>query len=206
VSTNRAENVVRVLTHPIVISLLITIAMLGIIVELRTPGFGIAGGLGIASLGLFLRGHWLVQLGGWEEHLLAVVGVALLALEVFVIPGFGLAGIPGIPGILAIATGLVLSMVGAGATAELMMFAAVRVVLALLVAVVASLVLLRILPRLPFGRRLILRTELHAARGCASAPQERRAPAGQARADDLGTAPGRHRRVRGSSGGCRLRR
>ncbi len=167
-STNWAENVVRFLTHPIVSSLLITIAMLGIIIELRTPGFGIPGGLGIASLGLFLWGHWLVQLVGWEELLLAVVGVALLALEAFVIPGFGLAGILGI---LAIATGLVLSMVGAGATAEFMMMAAGRVVLALLLAVVASLVLLRFLPRLPFGRRLILRTELNADRGYASAPQ-----------------------------------
>ncbi len=42
-STNWAENVVRFLTHPVVSSLLITIAMLGIILEMRTPGFGIPG-------------------------------------------------------------------------------------------------------------------------------------------------------------------
>jgi membrane-bound serine protease (ClpP class) len=166
-SPNWAENVVRFLTHPIVSSLLITVAMLGIIIELRTPGFGVPGALGLTSLALFLWGHWLVQLAGWEELLLALVGVALLALEVFVIPGFGLAGILGI---LAIVAGLVLSMVGAGATLEFMMLAAARVVLALVVAVVASLVLLRFLPRLPLGRRLILRTELNAARGYASAP------------------------------------
>jgi membrane-bound serine protease (ClpP class) len=167
-SPNWAENVVRFLTHPVVSSLLITVAMLGIIIELRTPGFGIPGGLGVASLALFLWGHWLVQLAGWEELLLALAGVVLLALELFVIPGFGIAGILGI---LAILAGLVLSMLGPGATPQYMMLAAARVVFALLFALLASLVLLRFLPRLPFGRRLILRTGLDAASGYASAPE-----------------------------------
>jgi membrane-bound serine protease (ClpP class) len=64
----------------------------------------------------------------------------------------------------------VLSTLGPGDTPQFMMLAAGRVVLALLLALVASLLLLRFLPRLPFGRRLILRTELDAARGYASAP------------------------------------
>jgi len=42
-SPNWAENLVRFLTHPIVSSLLITIGMLGIILEIRTPGFGVPG-------------------------------------------------------------------------------------------------------------------------------------------------------------------
>ncbi len=165
---NWAENVVRFLTHPVVSSLLITIAMLGIIIELRTPGFGVPGGVGVASLALFLWGHWLVQLAGWEELLLALAGVLLLALELFVIPGFGVAGALGI---LAILAGLVLSMLGPGDTPQFMMLAAARVVFALLFAVIASLVLLRFLPRLPLGRRLVLRTGLEAARGYASAPE-----------------------------------
>lgn len=166
-SPNWAENVVRFLTHPVVSSLLITIAMLGIIIELRTPGLGIAGGLGIASLALFLWGHWLVELAGWEELLLALAGAALLALEVFVIPGFGIAGALGIVALLA---ALALSMLGPGDTPQVMMLAAGRVVLALLLALVASLMFLRFVPRLPFGRRLILRTELDSTRGYASAP------------------------------------
>ena len=64
VSPNWAENLVRFLTHPVVSSLLITIGMLGIILELRTPGFGLPGGLGVTSLALFFWGHWLVQLVG----------------------------------------------------------------------------------------------------------------------------------------------
>jgi membrane-bound serine protease (ClpP class) len=167
-SPNWAENLVRFLTHPVVSSLLITIAMVGIIVELRTPGLGLAGGLGIGSLAMFLWGHWLVQLAGWEELLLALAGAALLAVEVFVLPGFGIAGAAGI---LALLAALVLSMLGPGDTPQVVMLAAGRVVLALLLALLASLLLLRFLPRLPFGGRLILRTELDSTRGYASAPR-----------------------------------
>ncbi|MCW5637289.1 MAG: nodulation protein NfeD [Rubrivivax sp.] len=165
--TNWAENVVRFLTHPVVSSLLITVAMLGIILEMRTPGFGLPGGLGITSLVLFFWGHWLVQLAGWEELLLALAGIVLLALEVLVIPGFGIAGVLGIA---ALVGSLVLSLVGPGFTMSFLLAAAGRVVLALVFALVASLVLLRFLPRLPFGRRLILQGGLSAAEGYASAP------------------------------------
>jgi len=167
-SPNWAENVVRFLTHPVVSSLLITIAMIGIIIELRTPGFGVPGSLGVASLALFFWGHWLVQLAGWEELLLAVAGVILLALEFLVVPGFGFVGVLGIVALLA---SLVLSLVGPGDTATFILAAAGRVVLALLFALLASLVLLRFLPRLPFGRRLILERGLAAAQGYASAPE-----------------------------------
>ena len=166
-SPNWAENLVRWLTNPVVSSLLISLGMLGIIVEVWTPGFGVAGGLGIGSLALFFWGHWLVQLVGWEELLLALGGVILLVLEVFVIPGFGIAGVLGIVAILA---GLVLSLVGAGDTSEVIFKAAGRVVFSLLIALVASLVMLRFLPRLPFGRRLILETGLGAGHKHGSAP------------------------------------
>ncbi len=167
-SPNWAENVVRFLTHPVISSLLITIAMLGIIIEIRTPGFGVPGGLGVASLALFFWGHWLVQLAGWEELLLAAAGVILLAIEVFVIPGFGIAGVLGIVAILA---GLILSLVGAGDTSEVILMAAGRVIFSLMIALMASLVILRFLPRLPFGRQLILERGLAAAKGYASAPE-----------------------------------
>ncbi|HXV81899.1 MAG TPA: NfeD family protein [Candidatus Binatia bacterium] len=161
-----AENLVRLLTHPVVSSLLITVGILGIILEIRTPGFGIPGMLGVGSLALFFWGHWLVQLAGWEELLLFGSGLVLLVLEIFVIPGFGIAGILGIAAILA---GLSLSLVGGGATWEFILRATSRVVFSLLFALAASLLLLRFLPRLPFGRRLILQTDLSAGEGYASA-------------------------------------
>jgi membrane-bound serine protease (ClpP class) len=166
-----AETLVRFLTHPVVSSLLMTVGMLGLIVELRTPGFGVPGALGIMSLGLFFWGHWLVQLAGWEELLLVGLGLVLLALEVFVIPGFGL---PGLLGLAALLGGLGLSVVGAGATWGAILASIGWVALCVLLALAASLALLRVLPRLSWGRRLILETELLSGPGGASAPEHDR--------------------------------
>lgn len=165
--TNWAEDLVRILTHPVVSSILVTVAMLGIIVEIRTPGFGIPGVLGITSLGLFLWGHWLVNLAGWEELMLAAAGVLLLLLEVFVIPGFGIAGILGI---LALLAGIMLSTLGAGASFDALLAAATRLGLSMVIAIGASLLLLRYLPRTPMGRQLVLQTGLGAGSGYTSEP------------------------------------
>lgn len=166
-----AETVVRLLTHPVVSSLLMMAGILGIITEIRTPGFGVPGAVGLTSLSLFLWGHWLVQLVGFEELLLIGAGLVLLAVELFVIPGFGVIGFAGL---LAIVAGLGLSLVGAGATWEFAVQIAWRVTLSLLVAIGASLVLLRFLPRLPWGRRLVLEAGLPAQAGYASAPEHDR--------------------------------
>lgn len=166
-----AETLVRFLTHPVTSSLLMTLGILGLIVEMRTPGFGIPGVLGLMSLGLFFWGHWLVRLAGWEELLLVGLGIMLLALEVFVIPGFGL---PGLLGLAALLGGLGLSVVGAGATWEAMLIATGWVGLSLLLALAFSLALLRVLPRLPWGRCLILETALPTEAAGVSAPEHER--------------------------------
>jgi membrane-bound serine protease (ClpP class) len=165
ISPNWAEGLVRFLTDPVVSSLLMTIGMLGFFLEIRAPGFGVPGALGIASLALFFWGHWLVQLVGWEEILLVASGFALLVLEIFVIPGFGLAGVLGIGALLG---GLSLSLIGGGATWQFVGLALGRVVISVFLALGASLLLLRFLPRLPFGRQLILETGLGAGYGSAS--------------------------------------
>ena len=91
-----AETFVRFLTNPVVSSLLMSLGLLGLLVEIRTPGFAIPGTVGLLSLGLFFWGHWIVRLAGWEELLLVSIGVLLIALEVFVLPGTTLAGIAGV--------------------------------------------------------------------------------------------------------------
>jgi membrane-bound serine protease (ClpP class) len=164
-----AESVVRFLTDPIVSSLLMSLGLLGVFIEIRTPGFGVAGALGLAALGLFFWGHWIVQLAGWEELLLFSGGTVLLLVEAFVLPGFGIAGIAGI---FAIIGGLSLALVGAGATVAIVVSALGRVALALLLAMVAGLALLRLLPKLPFGRDLVLDEEMDATKGYTSPPPE----------------------------------
>jgi membrane-bound serine protease (ClpP class) len=150
---NWAERVVRFLTHPVVSSLLMTLGILGLVVELRTPGFGLPGVIGIVSLASFFWGHSLVELAGWEQILLFAMGVGLLALEVFVLPGFGIAGIGGIAlVVLALAT----SLFGAGASWREVGLAASRVMIASATAAAGFLLLMRFLPQLPGSRRLVL--------------------------------------------------
>jgi len=167
VSETWAETLVRFLTNPAVSSLLMTLGILGIIVEIRAPGFGIPGAVGLMSLALFFWGHWLVRLAGWEEVLLVGIGLILVGIEVFVIPGFGVFGVLGIASLLA---GLGLSLVGAGATWEVVMESIGQVALSLLVAIAIGVLVLRVFPRLPFGKRLVLEDSLQAGEGYQSTP------------------------------------
>lgn len=163
-----AESIVRFITNPVVSSLLMTLGLLGLLVEIRTPGFGVPGGIGVLSIALFFWGHWIVQLAGWEELLLVFVGVLLLLVEVFLLPGFTLAGVAGIVMLVA---GLGLTLVGSGATAAAVISALGRVAISVLVALAGGLVAMRFLPKLPFGRRLILSTDMEAEEGFVSSPE-----------------------------------
>ncbi len=164
VSQNWAESLVRFVTNPVLSSLLMTVGILGIFVELRVPGFGLPGAVGIGSLALFFWGHSLVHLAGMEELLLAGAGLLLLALEVFVIPGFGIAGILGIAAIVA---GLAMSLIGGGSTGQVIMGAVGQVGFSLFVAVAAGIWLLRLMPRTPFGGKMVLQTSLPGGAGIA---------------------------------------
>lgn len=163
-----AESLVRFLTHPVVSSLLMTLGIMGIIVEIRIPGFGVPGIVGLVSLGLFFWGHTLVQLAGWEELLLVTLGLILVIVEIFFIPGFGVAGILGIISLLG---GFGLSLIGTGANWDAIISSLGQVALSILIAIVAALVLLRYFPRLPFGQRLLLKTTLLSQAGYGSAPE-----------------------------------
>ena len=166
-----AESFVRFLTNPIMSSLLMTLGILGLLVEIRTPGFSVPGAVGVVSLGLFFWGHWIVQLAGWEELLLVSVGALLIALEVFVFPGTTIAGVAGV---IALVAGLGLSLVGAGASASMIITVLGRVAMSILLAMVGAVAFIRALPHLPFGRRLVLDADMQAATGYVSAPESDR--------------------------------
>jgi len=113
-STNWAESLVRFFTHPAVAPLLLSLGMLGIIIEFKTPAFGMAGAAGAVLLALFFGSRFLVGLAGMEELLLLGAGIVLLLVEGFVLPGFGIAGVAGL---LAVGASFFLALLPAFATA-----------------------------------------------------------------------------------------
>lgn len=91
-----AERFARLIALPQIATLLMICGFGGLWLEFKTPGFGIFGILGTLSLLLLFFGHHLAGLAGYEDALILMAGIAFLALEIFVIPGFGLAGISGV--------------------------------------------------------------------------------------------------------------
>ncbi|QOS92926.1 nodulation protein NfeD [Brevibacillus sp. JNUCC-41] len=100
------EKLARFLTNPIVVPILLTIAGIGIVIELFSPGFGIPGVIGITSLVLFFYGHLVAGITGYESLAMFIIGVILVLIEFF-IPGgiIGLLGFTAIVGSLFLATG-----------------------------------------------------------------------------------------------------
>ncbi len=99
-SPSLAEGFVRLLTHPVFSSLLFTIGILLIVGELLIGSFGIATAIGGGLLGVFFYGHLLAGLTGWEDVILVLLGVGLILVELFVLPGFGVAGVLGSAAVL----------------------------------------------------------------------------------------------------------
>ena len=96
VTVTLKETIVRLLTNPAVASLLITLGMIGIFFELRSPGFGFPGLIGIIAFSAFIMSHYILRMADWVEISVIIGGLLLITLEIFVIPGFGIAGISGI--------------------------------------------------------------------------------------------------------------
>jgi membrane-bound serine protease (ClpP class) len=102
-----SENFVRFLQPLLPILMLLGIG--AIYTEIKAPGFGLPGIAGIICLSLVFFNQYLVGLADYTELLLLLIGSLLLGVEVFVFPGFGVAGMTGL---LVIAVGLVLSFQG----------------------------------------------------------------------------------------------
>lgn len=170
VRPNWAERIVRFLTHPAVAPLLLSLGFLGLLIEIKTPTFGLAGAVGLTSLAAFFGAHYLVYLAGMEEIILLGVGVVLVAAEVFLIPGFGVAGALGGTAILGSA---VMSMVGSIPTWGGILDAAGLVALSL---ILVSVVAWAVIRHLPHSSRLRLRgvfldSETSRETGYLSAPE-----------------------------------
>ncbi len=90
------EQLLSFLLHPAIAGILLGLGFLGLVIEIRTPGWGIPGSLGLLFLAIYFISRIALGLSGWGAPALFAFGFLLLLLEIFVIPGFGIAGIAGI--------------------------------------------------------------------------------------------------------------
>jgi len=160
VAPNWAESLARFLAGSAVSSLLMTLGMLGIMIELWAPGHLVSGLIGLACLLLFTFGQYVVNLAGWETLILFGAGAALVAVELLFFPGHG---VMVVLGVILVVVALTESMVdvkhvplGISWSLGWLPSALTRGFGSLLAAGVALGFLSRFLPRSRLGRALIL--------------------------------------------------
>lgn len=101
------DQFINFLISPTVSFILVLLIFGGIFMEMKTPGVGFAGGIAIIAIALFFAPHYIEGLVESWEIALFIVGVILIALEIFVVPGFG---VPGILGIIGTVGGIVAAL------------------------------------------------------------------------------------------------
>lgn len=133
------SQLVEFITHPVVVPVLLSIAALGILLEMFTPGMGVPGLIGFAALAIYFYGHWAAGLAGWSTLFLLILGVTLLLVEL-IIP----IGLIGFLGLLAILGSVLLAGGDLKATA-------IAILIALIVATAGMVIIVKF-----FGKRLHL--------------------------------------------------
>lgn len=163
---------------------LMGLGMLALFVEFKTPGFGLFGLAGISLLAIVFLGNYVAGLSGQEPMLVFALGVLLVALEIFVLPGVFIFAVAG----LALMLGsLVWSMADLwphepiGVAWEGNAFAGplTDLGLGLVIAAVLGIALARFLPRGWVWDRLVVQTTVSGAAQHAGGSEELRATAGQ---------------------------
>lgn len=160
-----SEALAHWLTSIYVRGFLLIVIFLSGYVEFHTPGLGLAGLVAVIALAIFVGAPYVTGLANVWEVVLVLVGVLLIALEIFVIPGFGVAGIAGITFLL---TGLVATFIpdepgrnfpslfpALPTTIAGLRIAVITVVSSMVASLAGMVMLSRILPKAPFFKKLI---------------------------------------------------
>ncbi len=133
------DQAVFVLNHWLVTGLLVAVGLIALFVELSAPGISIGGLVAGLCFALFFWSRFLGGTAAWLEVVLFLCGLVFLLIELFVLPGFGIAGVAGI---LLMGVSLVLasqSFLIPGTASE---FSKMTVSLATLVAAVMAVIVL----------------------------------------------------------------
>ncbi|WP_062104641.1 NfeD family protein [Bacillus niameyensis] len=140
-----ANSLAQFVTNPVVVPILLSIASLGLVLELYSPGFGFPGGMGIGALLLFFYGHYIAGLAGYESLILLILGIGLIVAEFF-LPG----GIAGILGIVAVIGSIIIA-------GQNVLQMATSVIIALFLAGVAFIILIKVFgKKMKFFKKFIL--------------------------------------------------
>lgn len=167
--SNWAEDFVRFVNNPIISSLLIMLGLIGLYTEIKTPGWGLAGTMGVISLAIFFGAGYILELASIIEILMFVIGVVLLVIEIFVIPGFGIFGILGI---LLMVGSLFLGLLSDFEMIDwsIISIAIIQLGLTFLFTFIVIFLLLRFLPKTEMWGKLILNEQVAARSGYAAKP------------------------------------
>ncbi|MDR4508109.1 MAG: hypothetical protein MRJ65_07730 [Candidatus Brocadiaceae bacterium] len=156
--TNWSEEMVRFLEK--IAPVLLTIGIIAIYLEFNSPGFGIPGLVGIVCFATIFLSKYLVGLAEAPEIIIFFLGIALIAVEIFLIPGFG---ITGIAGIILVFIGLMLSfqdftLPRTPFDSEELRKNLLMIIGSFLTSAFAIVLLLKYMPGIPLFKRLILTT------------------------------------------------
>ena len=153
------EKLARFLTNPYIIPLLLSIAGIGIVIELFSPGLIFPGLTGVLALVLFFYGHLVAGITGYESLALFLIGVILIIFEFF-IPG----GIAGILGMAAIIGSLFLASGNA-------VHMALSLLIAFAVSISISILLVKVFgKKMKFFKKMILTDSTNTEQGYVSNP------------------------------------
>lgn len=166
VPVNWAEYVVRFLTSPLVSPLLLSLGMLGLVFEIKSGAFGLGGLVSLASLGAFFGSHLILGLAGWEVLLMLGLGAVAIAVEVFLLPGFGVAGILGV---LLVGASVIMALVGNLPTMTDFVQAGAILGASLIISAAVFIAWFRHLPNSTRFTGLFLKSATHASEGYVSA-------------------------------------
>lgn len=153
------EKLARFLTNPFIIPLLLSIAGIGIVIELFSPGLIFPGLTGVLALVLFFYGHLVAGITGYEAPALFLIGVVLIILEFFIPGGIaGMLGFAAIIGSLFLASGNAVHM-------------AVSLLIAVIIAISVSILLVKVFgKKMNFFKKIILTDATNTEQGYVSSP------------------------------------
>lgn len=164
-----AERILRFFASPVLQSILMLMMLGGLYFELQTPGIGFAGLMALIGAALFFAPHYLLGLVESWEIVLFGIGVVLLLAEVFIIPGFGIAGIAGL---ILVVGSLVAALIGnvglSFPSGHAISSAVLTMAITLVLLVVLMFSLGRYLPRSQRFNQLVLVPDLSSGTGYVS--------------------------------------